>query len=223
MDADGPFPELRKTLEELIEKLGGEGALDYRTYGAQDGEWIRILTLFAGYHRFYQELDAHLQREQDQTSPCAFSHGDGCMDYLQRGGFSEEEATWYVGVFYQLRRAHRAIREFLVGETSCMMSFKARLWSHLFTHDIRHYETCMWERMEDFSLLLVGETGRERGMPPKLWGFRATSLRTQNTKVCHDSSGHVCRYQPVAIQSVLGGVRTFWPSQRCLYRCLEGS
>ena len=53
MDADGPFPELRKTLEELIENLGGEGALDYRTYGAQDGEWIRILTLFAGYHRFY--------------------------------------------------------------------------------------------------------------------------------------------------------------------------
>ena len=36
----GPFPELRKTLEELIENLGGEGALDYRTYGAQDGEWI---------------------------------------------------------------------------------------------------------------------------------------------------------------------------------------
>ena len=171
MDADEPFPELRKALEELIEKLGGEEAMDYRTYGAQDGEWIRILTLFAGYHRFYQELDAHLQREQDQTSPCAFSHGDGCMEYLQRGGFSEEEATWYVGVFYQLRRAHRAIREFLVGETSCMMSFKARLWSHLFTHDIRHYETCMWERMEDFSLLLVGETGTGKGNAAQAMGL----------------------------------------------------
>ena len=85
------------------------------------------------------------------------------MAILCGSGFSEEESAWYVGVFYQIRRAYYFISRNLIGSSPCMHAFKRRLWNNVFTHDIRNYETCMWDRMEEFSVLLVGETGTGKG------------------------------------------------------------
>ena len=155
--------------------------------------------------------------------PVLFSHGDGCMEYLQRGGFSEEEATC-VEVFYQLRRAHthRAIQGIFGGETPCMMSFKARLWSRISLPMTFVITRPACERMEDFSLLLVGETA-EKGMQPKPKAFVCyIPCEPKTPKVCHDSSRHVCRCISAATVCPWWSP-AFWPSQRCLYRRLEGS
>jgi transcriptional regulator with AAA-type ATPase domain len=157
-----------RALVEAVEKvrisLSDAGILDYRKFRATDAEKIRMLVLFGSYHRMYALMDEHIENQlRAPGKSILFKPGKECINFLCQSGFSEEESVWYVGVFYQVRRAYYFISRNLIGSSPCMHAFKRRLWNNVFTHDIGNYETCMWDRMEEFSVLLVGETGTGKG------------------------------------------------------------
>ena len=161
-------PALDRLLAELgsrLRALGGrEGFVDCRRYTGEDAELIRAAVLFHVFHENILAFDALIQEQMRAGEvSCEAPFAVRACETLVRHGFARDEAEQDVAIFYQLRRAFYFISHSLVGESPCMTQLRKRLWDNIFTHDIRWYVGGFWSRMEDFSTLLLGETGTGKG------------------------------------------------------------
>jgi transcriptional regulator of acetoin/glycerol metabolism len=146
-----------------VEQLPAEKR-HFARFSGTEREEMRALFLFEGYHRNVPALDELIATQIARgEKPCAAPFGRDCVERMVSRGFSTEEAVRYFGIFYQLRRAHYFIVRGLKGRSPCMFEFRRRLWKSVFTDDVRWYERHLWNRMEDFSTLLIGETGSGKG------------------------------------------------------------
>lgn len=154
------LPEVTARLDRLRQRNAGSLA----QYAGEERQWLADAWLFRGYHRFLPELDRLIERElAHPDQPATVSFADEALALLREQGFGEAEATRYFGLFYQLRRAYHFIDSALIGSSLCMKELRRALWNNVFGRDIRVYERYLWNRMEDFSTLLLGETGSGKG------------------------------------------------------------
>jgi transcriptional regulator with GAF, ATPase, and Fis domain len=63
-----------------------------------------------------------------------------------------------------MRRAYYFIHRGIVGRSRAMKELRLALWNNVFTHDIMLYSRHIWSRMEDYSTMLLGETGTGKGI-----------------------------------------------------------
>ena len=155
---------LDRAVSERVRRLESQGNATLRRYGGEEREVMRNVFLFEVFHRFYNELDRVIV---DQTGagdqPVRVDFAADALALLARRGFSPAESLRFFAIFFQLRRAYFFIQRGLIGESPCMSQFRRHLWDNVFTHDVRWYERYLWNRMEDFSTLLLGETGTGKG------------------------------------------------------------
>ena len=131
---------------------------------AEERQLVEPALLYVGYHRHVPKIDALIERQaQKAGAPLTVPFADEVIGDLVRSGFSEEAAARYFALFFQLRRAFYFIHRSLAGECESMRRLRESLWNNVFTHDMRGYDAALWDRMEDFSTLLLGETGTGKG------------------------------------------------------------
>lgn len=163
-DWDAMLLPLLKKLEMNLGELENAGELVIDRDGSEEVRSIAISILFHIFHRYMDLFDRLIENQiaagdESLRAPFAFQ----CLEDLTRYGFKREDACRYVAMFYQIRRAYFFISKGLVGDSQCMREFRSQLWNNIFTHKISWYERCLWNRMEDFSTLLLGETGTGKG------------------------------------------------------------
>jgi hypothetical protein len=159
---DGAIPERFGGFFQWLDSLP-PAKRDFRRFTA-DRDAMRTVFLFEGYHRHVAALDELIATQLARgEKSCPAPFGRDCVDRMVTRGFTRDEAVRYFGIFYQLRRAHYFIVRGLKGQSPCMFEFRRRLWKSVFTDDVRWYERHLWNRMEDFSTLLLGETGSGKG------------------------------------------------------------
>ena len=147
-----------------IKRIDGDGMRTLSDFDGADQAVMRRLYLYKTYHRFVPDLDVLIRKQDGRAGdslPVPFA--EPLLESLAERGFSEQEGLRYLAIFYQLRRAFFFIVVSLVGDSACMRRLRCDLWNAVFTHDMETYDRCLWNRMEDFSTLLLGETGSGKG------------------------------------------------------------
>lgn len=171
-----------------VARLHEERKADIRLYTGKDRELIRSTLLFEAYHRFNTDFDNLVLQQIDKGNAlCRVPFAETALTLLMKRGFSTDESLQYLAFFYQIRRAIYFIEQSLKGASPSMRQLKCHLWNNIFTDDIRWYEHSLWNRMEDFSTFLFGETGAGKGSAAAAIG-RSGFIPYDETKNCFAES-----------------------------------
>ena len=154
---------LHKVGPRLHALAGQQPTLDVRAFATGDRELVEHTLLFEAFHRYAPELDRLIESQlRAGSTPVRVELADDFLRALIVAGIDPERAQRMLELFYQMRRAYRFIGR-LVGRSPSMAKLREELWQAVFTRDIRRYERYLWNRMEDFSTILIGETGSGKG------------------------------------------------------------
>ena len=146
-----------------LDRLDARGLATLEQFEERDRDVMQWVYLYQVYHRHVPEIDASIRKQAMANSPVAVPFAEKMIAELDHRGFGAEQRIRYPAILYQLRRAFYFIVASLVGDSPSMQALRRSLWNSVFTHDMRTYDRTLWDRMEDFSTLLLGETGTGKG------------------------------------------------------------
>jgi len=153
-----------KEIDTRIARLEKEGRGTINAFKGQDRTMIKTVFLFDEFHKFRDRFDKLIMDQIDSGDESVqVPFAEESMERLHKRGFPENNLVHYFSLSYQLRRAFFFISHSLVGSSPCMKQLRRKLWDNVFTHNIDLYDRFLWNRMEDFSTLLLGETGTGKG------------------------------------------------------------
>lgn len=151
-------------LNERIAALDSRGLHTMQHFAESHQRLLENAFLFYVYSRHVEDMNKVIRDQLRMGSdPTNVPFADNALSELEARGFTRTEALRYFALFYQLRRAFYFIAQALVGDSPCMKALRQGLWDGIFSRDVRVYERHLWNRMEDFSTLLLGETGTGKG------------------------------------------------------------
>jgi len=155
---------LARVVMPRLEPFMRDGNADLDDLSATERKLLEPAFLYVCYHRAVPHLDDLIERQAGKSGePLELGFADEVVGDLVRNGFDEERAVRYFALFFQLRRGFYFIQRALAGDCESMRRLREALWNNLVTHDMRAFESSLWNRMEDFSTLLLGETGTGKG------------------------------------------------------------
>ena len=167
---DTPIETLRRDEEALsrlvaakMARFDKEGRARVAGVREAERELVENAYTYLAYHRSLPHFDRLIERQLAGESDPVVSFLAPILEELEARGIGEADAARYVAFFYQLRRAYHFIGRALVGWSPSMVALRVALWNSVFTHDMLAYKARLWNRMEDFSTLLLGETGTGKG------------------------------------------------------------
>lgn len=147
-----------------LTRLRDERKCDLGAYSGEDRDLLQNALMFEVYYRFADDFDQLIiQQLKEGDQPCKVPFARDAISQLCRCDCSDSSALRYFEIFYQLRRTFYFIHHSLIGSCSSVKDLRCQLWNSVFTTNIRWYIGLLWDRMEDFSTLILGETGTGKG------------------------------------------------------------
>lgn len=160
-----------EVLAKLIDKVGRTIGVVQRRVASEnkglsedDKQLLRYGILFHTFHVYCSAYDAHIEEQVAKGDECCrVPFAKDILQILGDYGFSRRDSLRFFALFFQMRRAFFFIKA-IVGSSASVMNLRRVLWNNVFTCDIGLYDQHLWNRMEDFSTMILGETGTGKGM-----------------------------------------------------------
>ncbi len=155
---------LIQAVEEMLQRTCKGVEKPILCFQSEDKELVQYGFLFIFFHKYCDHFDQHIQEQiSSGDAPCRVRFADNALSEMHSIGLSRKEAVRFFALFFQMRRAFYFINQ-MVGSSSSMRKLRRNLWNNVFTEDIWVYNQFLWNRMEDFSTLLLGPTGTGKGL-----------------------------------------------------------
>lgn len=158
------FATLASTLENRLQKLESRGLKKVPDFTQADQSLMRYVYLLRAFLNCNDAFEQLIKSQMNINKSINVPFAEAITNYLQDKGFSKEESHKYLALFYQIQRAYYYITSLLVGGSDSMQQLRRSIWNSIFTLDVRTYDQYLWNRMEDFSTLLLGKTGTGKGL-----------------------------------------------------------
>lgn len=205
-------PEAVHEVANRIAKLDANGTVTINDFPEADRRLVEHLFLFDVYHQFDKKFDDLIVKQVsagEKTLAVPFARN--ALAELNNRGFGADRASQYFSLFYQMRRGFHFIERTLIGQCPSMKKLRMNLWNNIFTYDILQYEEYLWDRMEDFSILLLGPTGCGKGAAAAAIGRSGFIPFDESKNAFEESFTEMCipinlsQYQDSLIESELFG------------------
>ena len=155
---------LIQVVEERLNQVYAGTERPIVSFKGEDRKLVLFGILFHIFHKYCADFDDHIRDQiQHGDKPCRVSFADTVLNEMLSNGIESKEAVRFFALFFQMRRAFYFIDR-IVGKSPSMKKLRHDLWNNIFTHDIGIYERHLWNRMEDFSTMLLGPTGTGKGL-----------------------------------------------------------
>ena len=169
---------LHRRLEEMTERVRSR-LVKGQAANAAERALYEDLVLLTLYQRLRQGLD-----ETVTTTTAAAGARAGRPATLYRQ-LEQEAARAFVGAAapsraavphffacaFQLRRAVHHIFDAIIGVSRPAVRLRAEVWQSVFTHDMRRYRRLLFDRMTDFSTLVMGASGTGKELVARAIGL----------------------------------------------------
>ena len=147
-----------------VKRLEDAGSDNFNGYGGEETLLLKRAYIFDFFHCFIDHFDRHIQQQLSSGDhPVAVPFSDEAFAYLDRKGYTADEKLRVIGLTFQVWRAFYFIVRNLVGRSPGMRKLRENLWNNVFTYSMEFYTQHLWQRMEDFSTIITGETGTGKG------------------------------------------------------------
>ena len=174
VDTDSIHAQMQAIEQRVDREISGPLEDIYRSADLEAVDRIHLETtwLFFLFGKYVDKFDRYIVgQEQSTRSQLTPDFAASLFGELERFGISEKKCCHIVATFFQLRRAYFYIQYQIIGRSPCMLDLKARLWENIFSHSFEEYSTQLWDKMEDFSTILLGKTGTGKGTVAAAVGF----------------------------------------------------
>ncbi len=201
-------------LERRITELQQEGFVQITQLSGSDRRLMENALLFLVFHRHVENFDTLIRNQlEGRGNEVKAPFAESLLAQLMTWGFTKKEALRYLALLYQCRRGYYFIGKGLVGDSESMRQLRKALWNSVFTFDARQYADFLWNKMEDFSTLIVGETGTGKGSAAMAMGRSGLILYDESRQCFASSFSDACvainlsQYPETLIESELFGHR----------------
>ena len=142
-------------------------------------ELYRDLLLFVLFHRYRDQMPGAPAaaaavpdpRSVARTYDQMWQYSRGYLTFGDALALFTAELPHLFACFCQMRRAFDNIFQFIIGVSGPAVALRAAVWQSIFTHDLRRYGRVLFDRMGDFTTLVMGPSGTGKELVARAVGL----------------------------------------------------